>query len=112
MATALLGVLFLASWGLRTTHLLLLDHVHHVIPACDANHQKHATHLHDARYNPEDCAVCAFLFASPEVVSIAPAFACVKPLVQKTVALPYLLHLSGSEGTIVLRGPPVCPRNL
>lgn len=106
LKTALLGLVFLASTMLKTGHLLLLHHDHHETPVCEIGHNDSGTHLHDERYNPDDCSICAFLFAVPELVSVHVS------LKKQEMPSRGLAFASGTLATspalhaIRLRGPP------
>ncbi|MBK9338936.1 MAG: hypothetical protein IPM98_21320 [Lewinellaceae bacterium] len=106
--TALLALVFLMSLTLKTGHLLLLHHDHQDIPTCEAGHDSHTAHLHDERYNPDDCSICAFLFATPELTAHL-----IRPEVPGRVfsqvlsSLDVSHHLSAPYAT-QLRGPPAC----
>ncbi len=107
LSALLLGVLFAASTGLKTGHLLLHHHHHRETLPCSARHEQgNPFHLHDERYSAEDCLVCAFWFATPEMPCAGPS------LPNYTVV--WRLHLPLLEETFqalapthrYLRGPP------
>ncbi|MBK6929609.1 MAG: hypothetical protein IPH12_01640 [Saprospirales bacterium] len=107
LKAALLGLAFVAAWGLKTSHLLLLHHVHHTIPVCEAEHDENSAHLHDARYNPDDCSICAHLLAVPELVSVSAALAAPAPARQDCLAVRPRPLRSCSPEVSRSRGPPV-----
>lgn len=104
--TALLGLVLLASLMLKSGHQLLQHHEHPAKPVCEAEHTGNSTHLHDERYNPEHCSICAFLFATPELAPVSvwlkKAIPCVA---DNPLALPIPLLQSAYHATR-LRGPP------
>lgn len=106
---ALLGMVFLASMTLKTGHLLLLHHEHHDVPVCEVGHDDSSVHLHDERYNPDDCATCAFLFAVPELVSVHVSLQAFSPLSENAPATPCAIVPLSALHTIRLRGPPSTP---
>lgn len=81
-------------------------HIHHAIPVCESGHKTPASHLHDSRYNPDDCSVCAFLFAVTELVPVStcihpPKLQLVRSLPMASQTFTVLEH-----STTLLRGPP------
>lgn len=53
----------------KTAHALWPDghgH-HHARPVCDRGGHTKGLHLHDARFHPDDCSLCAFTLAKAEV---------------------------------------------
>ena len=106
ISAALLGFLFFASWMLKSGHFLLADHIHEDKPACDAEHTGKSKHLHDARYSNEDCAVCSFLLAVPELVSVSSSLHAPKPVANKNIQAPVVPFQSGAKDSVRLRGPP------
>lgn len=107
LRAGLLALVFVASWSLKTLHGLCMHHAHHGAPVCEAAHEGGNTqHLHDERYTPDDCSVCAFMFAVPEIVGMpllpgAPAEA------RTTLpAAPVEPLLPVYANDIRLRGPP------
>lgn len=64
----LLSVSFWVAEGLRIGHWLLHEkHNHRAFP-CSARYDKNrAHHLHDERYSIDDCWICAFWFAIPDL---------------------------------------------
>lgn len=63
---------FAAAWLLRVAHGYAAHAGHgHERPVCSAAHAgSDKIHLHDERYAANDCPVCAFWFAVPELPSI------------------------------------------
>ncbi len=84
----------------------MLNHVHHALPVCETGHKTPATHLHDERYNPDGCSVCAFLFAVPELVHGKLFTKTPKPLVTCTAIHTQKQHAASEHLSIQLRGPP------
>jgi len=60
-------LLFLTFWSAKTGHALLMHHQHADHPVCAAASDNSTAHLHDERYAPEDCTLCAFVPAVQEV---------------------------------------------
>ena len=95
-------------WSLKMGHALLAHHEHADRPNCQVSTDHKGTHLHDERYAGEDCSLCAFVLAIPDVFSIS-------VLVTPTVQAPDTAQLMPYENqpihsafdTITLRGPPV-----
>lgn len=84
------GISFVASWGLRTGHLLLHSEHHHALP-CSARYDESNTyHLHDERYSADDCWVCAFWFATPDLPAAGPRLEAV--VAETHSALPVFLE--------------------
>lgn len=52
--------------------MFFLHHEHVSTPVCDTRHEGKGIHLHDAGTHADDCSVCAFLFATPEL-TVQPA---------------------------------------
>lgn len=92
---------------LKTGHLLMLEHAHHHVPVCAAEHDQHATHLHDERFNPDSCSVCAFLLAVPDLAPLTTALNPPQPLAGRKPTGIVFPHLCASAQAIRLRGPPV-----
>jgi hypothetical protein len=66
-----LTLIFAATCSLKSVHSLLLHHDHHADhPVCEAAYSHDGLHLHDERYNPDDCSLCAFVLSVPEMISI------------------------------------------
>lgn len=105
--TLFMGISFVASWGLRTGHLLLHCEHHHALP-CSARYDESDTyHLHDERYSADDCWVCAFWFATPDLPAAGP---CLVAIDAETYgALPVFLdtHTATPRRLRRSRAPPV-----
>ena len=103
----LLALLLGVSWSLRMGHALLMHHTHRDLPVCEAAQQGNATHLHDERYHPDDCSVCAFLFAIPDLVGVS--FLLERPERIARRSLPVFIPpcLTARTNSVQLRGPPV-----
>jgi hypothetical protein len=84
------GVSFLASWGLRTGHLLLHGEHHHALPCSARYDERNTYHLHDERYSADDCWVCAFWFATPDLPAAGACLVAVD--VESDGALPIFLE--------------------
>ncbi|MBK8965515.1 MAG: hypothetical protein R3D58_21365 [Saprospiraceae bacterium] len=108
--TALLGLFLLASMMLKTGHLLMLEHTHHHVPVCTDDHDKHATHLHDERFNPDACSICAFLFAIPELSASEKQFHYPHPFFDRTPVGNTSPFHGATLPVIYLRGPPALRR--
>ncbi len=106
MSSALLGLFLLASMMLKTGHLLMLEHAHHHVPVCPSEHNNHATHLHDERFNPDTCSICAFLFAVPELPPLARQLNAPLPYVDRKPSGNFTAYPCSSITAIYLRGPP------
>lgn len=102
----LLALVFVASWSVKTIHGLCMHHEHHDVPVCEAAHEGNVQHLHDERYTPEDCSVCAFIFAVPEIVCV-PVFSPLPVPAEKreTTTLPSPYRPVYGDA-VRLRGPP------
>ena len=84
----------------------MLEESHHAVPVCESGHTSPATHLHDARFNPDDCSICAFLFAVSELIPVkvvvhSPKMVALRSPLSPEKSLPVLEHVS-----LLLRGPP------
>ena len=105
----LLALVVVSSWSVKTIHSLCMHHERHGAPVCEAAHEGRSMHLHDERYTPDDCSVCAFIFAIPEIVTVPtlvqPPVAWARPL---PVAPATPFHAVYAND-IRLRGPPVSP---
>jgi len=66
-----LALVFAAACSLKTVHSLLLHHAHADHPVCEAAYEHQGVHLHDERYSPDDCSLCAFVLSVPEMLSIS-----------------------------------------
>lgn len=75
--TLFMGISFVASWGLRTGHLLLHCEHHHALPCFVRYDESNTYHLHDERYSADDCWVCAFWFATPDLPAAGPCIVAV-----------------------------------
>lgn len=103
---AFLGLCFLASWTLKTSHALLVHYEHHAVPVCAAGHEHQATHLHDERYNPDDCSICAFVLAAPELPTLILLPLPPAPLALRSVTPASVAVCPAGRSSIFLRGPP------
>ncbi|MFN0014352.1 MAG: hypothetical protein ACKVU2_07365 [Saprospiraceae bacterium] len=110
IASYLLCFAFLASLTLKSGHALLLNHTHHAVPVCDAGHDNASAHLHDERYNPDDCSICAFLFAVPELVCVSIALTKPQLVAGESPNAPASWHFDCTHHSIHLRGPPTPAR--
>lgn len=102
----LILLLLLASQMVRTGHWLL-HHAHHETLPCSAREEGPNTfHLHDERYSAEDCFVCAFWFAFPDLPADRPFLSAW--VIAKKAALPGFLEnfAAASRPQRYLRGPP------
>ncbi len=101
-----LTLIFLASWAVKVGHMIFQHHAHRSVPVCEAAHQGQTTHLHDARYQPDDCSICAFLFAIPELtpISALPAFAAATT--HRCAPAPPAFLLAAAVDSVSSRGPP------
>jgi len=108
--TTLLGIVLLASLMLKSGHQLLLHHEHPAKPVCEAAHAGKSTHLHDERYNPDTCSICAFLFATPELVPVSVSLKNIQSLVKDCPPVPHAPHVYLTHCATRLRGPP-CPQH-
>ncbi len=109
----LLVLLFAAAWLLRTVHGVVLHHQHaHNRLACTAFHDEHPgkTHLHDMRYAVEDCPVCDFGFAVPELISITALLSSPAPRHDSVTVFFQEAEENSLKDTVFRRGPP-CLRN-
>ncbi|MEQ1747633.1 MAG: hypothetical protein ABMA02_19550, partial [Saprospiraceae bacterium] len=106
IASFLLCFVFLVSLTLKSGHALLLNHIHHAVPTCETGHDAAGAHLHDGRYNPDDCSICAFLFAVPELVSISVVIKKPQPVTGDSPVAPAFPHFDCAHHLVHLRGPP------
>ncbi|MCC6459276.1 MAG: hypothetical protein IT260_02320 [Saprospiraceae bacterium] len=108
LQAGLLALIFLASWALRSGHTLLVhNHAHHDVPVCTAEKEGHRTvHLHDERYQPDDCSVCAFLFATPELIPVVFALPAIQPAADPGLPHPADVRTAAFGGPVLPRGPP------
>lgn len=104
-----LTLIFATTCSLKSVHNLLLhDHDHDAHPVCEAAYSHDGLHLHDERYNPDDCSLCAFVLSVPELISMAafPAAIAKLPNSQRA-SLYHAPDLSKIACDITLRrGPP------
>lgn len=108
--TALLALVFLMSLTLKTGHLLLLHHDHHDAPTCEVGHDSNTAHLHDERYNPDDCSICAFLFATPELSVCLVSIEALQRFSNQSPSSSDISHHLMAQYSTQLRGPPAsCP---
>lgn len=101
-----MALIFAAFWSLKTAHVLFWHHAHHNAPVCEAAHDERASHLHDERYNPDDCSICAFICAIPEIQPVSVQLPTLRVF---TNALPVHLLVSCTPADVshtCLRGPP------
>lgn len=98
---------FAASWALKVAHHWCMHHTHREVPVCAAAHQGTAKHLHDERYNPDDCSICAFIFAVPELVTVSVPLARTPVVLRRLLPAYSLPFISTQPNTARLRGPPV-----
>ncbi len=110
--TALLGFVLLASLMLKSGHHLLLHHDHGTKPACHTDHTGSSTHLHDERYNPDDCSICAFHFGASEPVPIPLLLPQSQTHFQAGLFPPVVLYLTDTGHSTPSRGPPALPRSV
>ena len=103
----MLLLIFLTMWSVKMGHAFFAHHRHTDRPVCEAALDHSTAHLHDERYAGEDCSLCAFVLAVPDVFSIsalpndAPSVPYTAPL------LPYESRTGQSAfDTTVSRGPP------
>lgn len=98
---------FLAMWSVKMGHAFFAHHQHADRPVCEAAADHSTAHLHDERYAGEDCSLCAFVLAVPDVFSIS---VLLSPAASTPdTASPTLYEsLSGQSAfdTTVSRGPP------
>ncbi|MCS7036667.1 MAG: hypothetical protein RMJ33_01705 [Saprospiraceae bacterium] len=88
LSALFLGVSFLASEGLRTGHRLFHGDHHHGTLTCLARYERSNTyHLHDERYSADDCWVCAFWCATPDLPSVGPSLAAIGAEVTSAIAV-------------------------
>ncbi len=100
-------VLFCFSAGLRVVHHLFL-HQHDDREICqDFQHDEKTTHLHDERYQPEKCEVCAFIFSIPEFVSISALVFRESKLADSLKIEAQKTCVPSEVDSIYLRGPPM-----
>ena len=104
--SGLLALIFIAEWALKLGLTLFFHHAHHDAPVCVAAHECIVAHVHDARYLPDDCSMCAFLFAIPELITVA-VWLEPTPAVTERITQAYLTPLLSPGGDSVnSRGPP------
>ena len=86
----------------------MAHHEHADRPSCEVATNHQGTHLHDERYAGEDCSLCAFVLAIPDVFSIS---VLISPAAQLPDTAQQMLyenrHIHTVFDTISLRGPPV-----
>ncbi|MCC6280242.1 MAG: hypothetical protein IT262_06575 [Saprospiraceae bacterium] len=103
----LLVFVFVAMWSLKMGHALLAHHEHADRPTCEVATEHQGTHLHDERYAGEDCSLCAFVLAIPDVFSVS---ALISPAAQMPDSAQPLLfenpYIQTAFDTTTLRGPP------
>lgn len=64
-----LALLFTTVWSVSSLHDFFLHHDHEH-PVCEAAYEgSNGTHIHDDRYEANDCSLCAFVLSVPEVLS-------------------------------------------
>jgi hypothetical protein len=102
-------MVFSLGWMLKTAHVLLAhthDHGEHLV--CALDYGQNATHIHDERFAPDDCSLCAFVLSDSEPPSLFDIRCSIlPPLPRRGVAsLPTLLA-DRRPSHISLRGPPM-----
>lgn len=102
-----LTLIFLASWAVKVGHMIFQHHAHRSVPVCEAARQGQTTHLHDARYQPDDCSICAFLFAIPELIPISALPVLAAAAANCCVPAPPAILLATAADSVSSRGPPV-----
>ncbi|MBL7797458.1 MAG: hypothetical protein JNJ90_13265 [Saprospiraceae bacterium] len=102
-----MGLVLLASLMLKSGHHLLLHHDHGTKPACHTDHTGSSTHLHDERYNPDDCSICTFHFGASEPAPIPVLLLKQQAYTQACPLPPATPHLTDTGYSTLLRGPPV-----
>lgn len=106
-SACLLVLIFASMWSLKVGHALLAHHEHAEHPVCEAATDHHGAHLHDERYAGEDCSLCAFVLAVPEVFSIS---VLISPVAQLPDSMQPSLYETPHSKTVfdttTLRGPP------
>jgi hypothetical protein len=103
----LLVFVFVAMWSLKMGHALLAHHEHADRPTCYVATDHDSTHLHDERYAGEDCSLCAFVLAVPDVFSISVLVSTAASLPPATPPMLYeTRHDKTAFDTTDLRGPP------
>ncbi|MBL7827500.1 MAG: hypothetical protein JNJ57_12765 [Saprospiraceae bacterium] len=107
-SAGLLALVFVAFWLTKTMHVLVLHH-HHDHPVCTASsNDRSEHHFHDERYADDECSICAFVFAIPELISVSVALKNDTPSpsqTQPTYLAPACTDLA--HDTTHRRGPPV-----
>ena len=103
----MLAVLFSLTWSLKSVHEFFRHH--HDRPACTATHANPGTHLHDERYIPDDCSMCAFVLCVPELLTIN---ALVVAPLKLPDSIPPVFYQPPTDAktacdSIFRRGPPV-----
>ena len=107
ISAGFLALAFVAFWSMKTLHVLASHHSHADHPVCSASDDRSAMHLHDERYASDDCSICAFVLAVPEIISIT---ALLIPTGSEPVTSvpcycpPKCTNLA--KDTTCLRGPP------
>ncbi|HOY07328.1 MAG TPA: hypothetical protein PLO67_18095 [Saprospiraceae bacterium] len=103
----LLLLVFLAMWSVKMGHAFFAHHQHADRPVCEAAADHSTAHVHDERYAGEDCSLCAFVLAVPDVFSISVLLNAPSSTPDTAVLLPYESR-SGQTAfdTTVSRGPP------
>lgn len=104
--TGLLALVFVSSWSLKTVHTLVMHHAHHDVPVCAAAYEGSSKHFHDERYQPDDCSVCAFIFAVPEIVSVSVLLQPPALVAGREMANPPSRCYSVDPDSVRSRGPP------
>lgn len=105
-----LVLLFAAAWLLRTVHGFILHPGHtHDRLVCTAFYDGRPgkTHLHDKRYAVEDCPVCDFAFAIPELLSVTALLTPPAVLHDSVATILPASERSTLKDTTFRRGPPV-----
>jgi hypothetical protein len=103
----LLLFVFLTMWSVKMGHAFFMHHRHADRPVCEAAADRYSAHLHDERYTGEDCTLCAFVLAVPEIfsISVLPDVVLVAPATTRPSLYRSLYGQSGYD-TTVCRGPP------
>ncbi len=102
-------LLFVAAWSLRALHGFTLHHNHPERPICEASHDSSKPlHFHDHRYASDSCSICAFLLATPELLSVTVLLR--KMTIHKAEQRHSFYkspHIETVIDTAKLRGPPM-----
>jgi len=107
MIAGLLALVFVFSWSLKTAHTLFMHHAHHDVPVCEAAYDGSSSkHFHDERYHPDDCSVCAFIFAIPEIVSVPVLLQPPVLVAARAFIAPPTPFRPVEADAVRLRGPP------